>query len=45
MMNRRELFQSVGLALAADQLRGEPQGAAGEVATADWLKTCRALIC
>lgn len=45
MMNRREWFQSAGLAMAAARLPGEPQGAAGEVATADWLKTCRVLIC
>ena len=44
MINRRELFQSAGLALAATQLpaRAEEQP---PVSTAEWLKTCRTLIC
>ncbi|MCX6629584.1 MAG: family 10 glycosylhydrolase, partial [Candidatus Solibacter sp.] len=42
MMNRRELLKSAGLAMTASQVHGEPQR---EVAAADWLKTCRALIC
>jgi hypothetical protein len=43
MMNRRELLQSAGLVLAAAPLQSEPAGQAA--ATADWLKTCRAVIC
>jgi hypothetical protein len=43
MMNRRELFQSAGAALAASQLRAQPKSAA--VSTPEWLKTCRTLIC
>ena len=43
MMNRRELIQSAGVALAASQLRAQPQSAA--VSTPEWLKTCRTLIC
>ncbi len=43
MMNRRELLQSAGLALASSQLHAQPQTSA--VSTADWLKTCRVLIC
>jgi hypothetical protein len=42
MMNRRELLKSAGLAMVASQMGAMPPG---EVTTADWLKTCRALIC
>ncbi|MCU1233384.1 MAG: hypothetical protein JWP63_1351, partial [Candidatus Solibacter sp.] len=43
MMNRRELLQSAGLAMAASQVLAQPRNS--EAGTADWLKTCRALIC
>jgi len=45
MINRRELFQSTGLAVAASQLQAAPQSQPPAVSTAEWLKTCRALIC
>ena len=45
-LSRRELLKSAGLAVAASQVqRGLQAEPPGEVAAADWLKTCRTLIC
>jgi len=42
MVNRREVLKSAGFAMAAARLHAE---APTEVVVADWLKTCRVLIC
>src|SRR5450631_569252 len=42
VVSRRDLLKAAGFAMAASQAHGEPQTS---VTPADWLKTCRALIC
>ena len=41
--SRRDLLKAAGFAMAASQAYGEPPQTS--VTPADWLKTCRALIC